>query len=200
MTTRDIEAHLKEMYGVDVPAQLVSKVTDEVMDEVRAWQSRPLDTVYPIVYFDALFVKIREGAHIQKKAVYLVLGVNMAGTKELLGLWIQKTEGAKFWLQVFTELSNRGLKDIFIACMDGLKGAPEAMESVYSKTTFQLCIVHMLRNSMNYVSWKDRRAMAKDLFYNPGSATDAAMAWLTDSFCGGGSPLVTASQTSAQPK
>lgn len=130
---------------------------------MRAWQSRPVDQVYPIVFLDALFVKVRDGGTIKNKAVYLALGVNMHGDKELLGLWIEQSEGAKFWLNVLTELKNRGLKDIFIACCDGLTGFPEAIETVYPKATVQLCIVHMVRNSLTYVSWKDRKAVAKDL-------------------------------------
>jgi len=180
MTTREIQGHLQDMYGVEVSPQLVSDVTDAVLEEVKAWQNRPLDPVYPIVYFDALFVKVRDSGHIGNKAVYLALGVNMEGQKELLGLWIAQTEGAKFWLQVFTELRNRGVKDIFLACVDGLKGFPEAIESVFSQTTVQLCIVHMIRHSLNYVPYKDRRPVAADLkaVYTAATVDDAETALL----------------------
>ncbi len=163
MSTREIQGHLEEMYHVEVSPQLISNVTDAVLEDVKAWQARPLDPVYPIVFFDALFVKIRDSGHIRNKAIYLALGVNMEGTKELLGLWVSQTEGAKFWLQVFTELKNRGVKDIFIACVDGLKGFPDAIESVFTQTTVQLCIVHMVRHALNYVPFKDRRKVAADL-------------------------------------
>lgn len=162
MTVREIQAHLEEMYGTEVSPSLISSVTDAVIEEVKAWQSRPLDAVYPIAYLDCIHVKVREGS-VRVKAVYLALGVNMAGEKEVLGMWIAQTEGAKFWLQVVTELRNRGVQDIFIACVDGLKGFPEAIEAVFPKTAVQLCIVHMVRNSLNYVSWKRRKAVAEDL-------------------------------------
>lgn len=163
MTTRDIQGHIEDMYGVEISPDLISQITDSVMDEVRAWQSRPVDAVYPIVFLDALFVKVRDSGSIKNKAVYLALGINMHGDKELLGLWIEQSEGAKFWLSVLTELKNRGLKDIFIACCDGLSGFPDAIETAYPKTTVQLCIVHMVRNSLTYVSWKDRKEVARDL-------------------------------------
>ena len=163
MTTRDIQGHIEDMYGVEISPDLISQITDSVMDEVHAWQSRSLDEVYPIVFLDALFVKVRDSGSIKNKAVYLALGINMHGDKELLGLWIEQSEGAKFWLSVLTELKNRGLKDIFIACCDGLSGFPDAIETVYPKTTVQLCIVHMVRNSLTYVSWKDRKEVARDL-------------------------------------
>ena len=163
MTTREIQGHLKELYGVQVSPELISTITDAVIDEVTAWQNRPLDNVYPIVYLDALFVKIRDSGTIKKKAVYLALGVNMQGEKELLGLWIAQTEGAKFWLNVLTELKNRGLKDIFIACVDGLTGFPDAIETVYPQTDVQLCIVHLVRHSLQYVTWKDRKKVAASL-------------------------------------
>ncbi len=147
MTIREIQGHLQEMYGVEVSAALVSKVTDAVLDEVKAWQSRSLSSVYPVVYFDALFVKSRESGHVRNKAVYVALGVNLEGHKELLGLWIAETEGAKFWLQVLTELQNRGVHDVFIACIDGLKGFPEAIASMYPKAQVQLCIVHTVRHT-----------------------------------------------------
>ena len=162
MTVREIQAHLEEMYGTEVSPTLISSVTDAVNDEVKAWQARPLDPIYPIVYLDCIHVKVREGA-VRVKAVYLAIGVGMTGEKEVLGLWLANTEGAKFWLQVVTELRNRGIQDILIACVDGLKGFPEAIEAVYPKTTVQLCIVHMVRHSLNYVSWKKRPEVAADL-------------------------------------
>jgi putative transposase len=163
MTAREIQAHLEEIYGVEVSPTLISSVTDAVLDEVKAWQSRPLDAVYPIVYLDAIMVKVRDGGHVSNRAVYLAIGVTMAGIKEVLGLWIAQTEGAKFWLQVVTELKNRGVCDIFIACVDGLKGFPEAIEAVFPKTEIQLCIVHLVRHSLNFVSWKQRKEVAGDL-------------------------------------
>ena len=163
MTTRDIQAHLEEMYGVDVSPTLISQVTRAVQEEVTLWQNRPLDEVYPIVYLDAIRVKVRQDGRVINKAVYLAVGVNLDGLKEVLGMWTAETEGAKFWLQVVTELQNRGVKDIFIACVDGLKGFPEAIESVFPDTQIQLCLVHMVRHSLNYVSWKQRKAVATDL-------------------------------------
>ena len=162
MTVREIQAHLQEMYGAEVSPSLISNVTDAVIDEVKLWQARPLDQVYPILYLDCIHVKVRDGA-VRVKAVYLAIGVTMAGEKEVLGLWLAQTEGAKFWLQVVTELKNRGVQDIFIACVDGLKGFPEAIEAVFPATTVQLCIVHMVRHSLNYVSWKRRAEVAADL-------------------------------------
>ena len=175
MTDREISGHLQEMYGVSVSAELISNVTDVVIDEVKGWQTRPLDEVYPIVYLDAIFVKIRDEGTVQKKAIYLVLGINLEGEKELLGLWISKTEGAKFWLGLLTELQNRGLKDIFIVCVDGLGGFPEAIETVFPKTQVQLCIVHLVRNSLRFVSWKDRKTVAADLkpIYKAATAEEA---------------------------
>ena len=163
MTVREIQGHLQEMYGAEVSPTLISSITDAVMDDARAWQARPLDALYPIVYLDCIHVKTRDAGAVRAKAVYLALGINMTGEKELLGLWIAQTEGAKFWLQVVTELKNRGVQDIFIACVDGLKGFPEAIEAVYPKTAVQLCIVHMVRHSLNYVGWKARKAVAADL-------------------------------------
>jgi len=163
MSTREIQGHLEEIYGVEVSPQLISNVTEQVQDEVRNWQSRPLDPVYPIVYMDALYVKMRDNGHVQNRAVYVALGVGLEGNKEVLGLWTSANEGAKFWLQVLTELQNRGVKDIFIACVDGLKGFPEAIESVFRQTQVQLCIVHLVRHCLNYVSWKQRREVAADL-------------------------------------
>jgi len=163
MTTRDIQNHLEEMYGVEVSPTLISNVTEAVLEEVRAWQSRPLDPLYPIVYLDALMVKMRDNGVVQNRAVYVALGVTREGRKEVLGLWSSVNEGAKFWLQVLTELKNRGLQDIFIACVDGLKGFPQAIETVYPQTTVQLCIVHLVRGSLQYVNWKERRTVAQDL-------------------------------------
>jgi putative transposase len=163
MTTRQIKQHLEEIYQVEISPSLISSVTDAITDEVKAWQSRPLDAVYPILYLDALVVKVRESAHIQNKAVHLIIGINTSGRKEVLGLWVTANEGAKFWLQVLTDLKNRGVKDIFIACVDGLTGFPEAIETAFPKTEVQLCIVHQVRNSLKYVSWKWRKEVAEDL-------------------------------------
>lgn len=163
MSTRDIAATLKDLYGVEVSAVLISRVTEQVMEQVQQWQSRPLDDVYPIVYLDCIVIKIRQDKRVINKAIYLALGINMDGQKELLGLWLSESEGAKFWLSVLTELQQRGLKDIFIAAVDGLSGFPEAINTVYPKTKIQLCIVHMVRNSLKFVSWKERKAVAADL-------------------------------------
>jgi putative transposase len=162
MTVREIQSHLEEMYGTEVSPTLISSVTDAVMEEVKIWQARPLDALYPIVYLDCIHVKVRDGS-VRVTAVYLAIGINMNGEKEVLGLWMAQTEGAKFWLQVITELKNRGVQDIFVACVDGLKGFPEAIEAVYPHTDVQLCIVHMVRHSLNYVPWKQRKAVAADL-------------------------------------
>ena len=163
MTTRDIQAHLQELYGVEVSPTLISQVTDAVTEEITLWQNRPLEEVYPIIYMDAIRVKVRHNGTVINKAVYLAIGVTWEGTKDILGMWIAETEGAKFWLQVVTELKNRGVQDIFIACVDGLKGFPEAIEAVFPKTQVQLCIVHMVRHSLRYVSWKQRKEVATDL-------------------------------------
>lgn len=163
LSTRGIQAQLLELYGAEVSPTLISNVTNSVLEEVHAWQARPLDPVYPIIYFDCLFVKSRQDGSIRNKAVYLALGINMDGEKELLGMWLAETEGAKFWLSVFNELKTRGLDDCFIACVDGLKGLPEAIETVYPQAQVQLCIVHQVRNSLKYVTWKDRKAVAADL-------------------------------------
>jgi putative transposase len=177
MTTREIEGHLQEIYGIEVSPGLISHVTEAVMEEVKAWQSRPLDEVYPILYMDVLRVKVRDGGHVQNRAVYVAMGVNMEGHKEVLGLWTAQNEGAKFWLQVLTDLRNRGVKDIFIACVDGLKGFPETIETVYPNTEVQLCIVHMVRASLGYVSWKQRKAVAGDLrqVYQSATAMEAEL-------------------------
>ena len=163
LTTRDIQAHFEDVYGVEVSPTFISQVTNAVLDEVKAWQQRPLAAVYPIVYLDCLVVRSRDSGVIQNKAVYLALGVNTEGEKELLGLWLAQNEGAKFWLSVMNELKNRGVSDIFIACCDGLKGFPEAIEAVYPKTQIQLCIVHQIRHSLKFVGWKERKAVAADL-------------------------------------
>lgn len=163
MTTREIVATFKEMYDADVSATLISKVTDSVIDRVIEWQSRPLEAVYPIVYLDCIVVKIRQDKQVINKSIYLALGVNMEGHKELLGMWLSETEGAKFWLSVLTELQNRGVKDILIACVDGLKGFPDAIRTAYPQAQIQLCIVHMVRNSVKYVPWKDYKAVTADL-------------------------------------
>lgn len=163
MTTRDIAATFKEMYDAEVSHTLISKVTDAVIDEVIAWQSRPLDSVYPIIYLDCIVVKCHQDKRVINKSIYLALAINLAGQKELLGLWIAENEGSKFWLSVLTELNQRGVKDIFIACVDGLTGFPEAINAVFPKTKIQLCIVHMVRNSLRYVPHKDMKAVAFDL-------------------------------------
>ena len=177
MSTREITGHLEEIYGVEVSPTLISNVTDAVKDEVTAWQNRSIDAVYPIMYLDALYVKIRETGHIQNRAIYVAIGVNMQGRKEVLGLWMGQSEGAKFWLQVLTDLKNRGVQDIFITCVDGLKGFPQAIETVFPKTQVQLCIVHLLRASLNYVSWKQRKQVAADLkpVYRASTAEEAQL-------------------------
>jgi putative transposase len=172
LSTREIQQHLEEIYHVEVSPALISSVTDEVLEEVKTWQNRQLDPVYPIMYLDALQFKVRDSGHVKNKAIYLAIGVTLEGLKEVLGLWIAQTEGAKFWLQVVTELKNRGVTDIFIACVDGLKGFPEAIESVFPQTEVQLCIVHLMRHSLNYVGWKQRKEVAADLKLIYTAATD----------------------------
>ncbi|MBK9000875.1 MAG: IS256 family transposase [Myxococcales bacterium] len=175
MSVRDIKGHLQEMYGVEVSPDLISRVTDAVMEDVAAWQSRPLDAVYPIVYLDAIVVKIRDQGVVRNKSVYIALGVTVQGNKEVLGLWIEPTEGAKFWLKVVNELKTRGIQDVLILCCDGLKGFPEAIEAVFPKAVVQTCIVHMIRNSVRFVSYKDRRELVRDLkpIYAAASREDA---------------------------
>jgi putative transposase len=163
MTTREIVATFKEMYDADVSPTLISKVTDAVKEQVTEWQNRPLDALYPIVYLDCIVVKVRQSGSVINKAVFLALGINTEGQKELLGMWLAENEGAKFWLSVLTELKNRGLQDILITCVDGLKGFPDAINSVYPQTHIQLCIIHMVRNSLKYVSWKDYKAVTSGL-------------------------------------
>lgn len=175
MSVREIQGHLMELYGQDVSPQLISTITDEVIAEASEWQSLPLDAMYPIIYFDALRLKIRDEGTVKNKAVYLALGVDVSGRKDVLGLWIEQTEGAKFWLKVFNDLKNRGCQDVLIAVVDGLRGFPEAIEAVFPQAQIQTCIVHLIRNSLNYVAWKDRKALAAELktIYQ---ATDAATA------------------------
>jgi len=178
MTTRDIQAQLQDLYGVEVSATLISNVTNEVIEEVKAWQSRPLDKIYLVVYLDALVIKVREDKRVINKAFYLALGINADGQKELLGIWISQNEGAKFWLNVLTEIRHRGVEDIIIACVDGLTGFPEAIETIYPKTQVQLCIVHMVRNSLRYVGYKTRKEVATDLkaIYGAGTLEEAELA------------------------
>jgi len=163
MTVREIPGILQEQYRVEVSADLISTVTAAVLDEVKAWQNRPLERIYPVVFLDALRVKIRDEGVVRNKAVYLALGITLEGTKEVLGLWIEQNEGAKFWLRVCNELKNRGVSDILIAVVDGLKGFPEAINAVFPETTIQTCIVHLLRYSLAFCGWKDRRAVASEL-------------------------------------
>lgn len=181
MTVREIQGHLAELYGTEVSPDLISKVTDAILEEVRDWQSRPLEPVYPVIFFDALRVKIRDEGLVKNKAVYVVLGINASGEKDVLGLWIEQTEGAKFWLKVMNDLRNRGVTDILIAVVDGLKGFPEAINSVFPKTTVQTCIVHLIRNSLSFVSWKDRKAIMPSIkaIYHAENA-DAALLRLDD--------------------
>ncbi len=163
MTTREIAAVFKELYDADVSPALISKVTDTVMEQIVEWQNRPLDAVYPIVYLDCIVLKVRQDSRVINKSVFLALGINIEGQKELLGMWLAENEGAKFWLNVLTELKNRGLNDILIACVDGLKGFPDAINTVYPEARIQLCIVHMARNSLRFISWKDYKAVTRDL-------------------------------------
>jgi putative transposase len=182
LSTREIQQHLEEIYHVEVSPSLISSVTDAVIDEVRTWQGRQLSERYPIMYLDAIQFKVKDSGHIRNKAIYLAIGVGLDGMKEVLGLWIAQTEGAKFWLQVVTELKNRGVKDIFIACVDGLKGFPEAIESVFPQTIVQLCIVHLVRYSLNFVGWQQRKEVARDLRTIYSAATEAAAAQNLEEF------------------
>ena len=182
MTVRDIQSELKDLYGTEISPTLISNVTDAVMEEVKAWQTRPLDSVYPIVWFDALMVKVRDSQRVINKAVYLALAVNSWGQKELLGIWISQNEGAKFWLSILTELRNRGVQDIFIACVDGLTGMEESIQTAFPKTWVQLCIVHMVRNSVKYVSWKDRKELVRDLKTIYNASTEQAASTALDAF------------------
>lgn len=182
MSTRDIVGAFQDMYGADVSAGLISKVTNAVMEQVVQWQNRPLDAVYPILYLDCIHIKIRHDKRVINKAIYLALGVNLAGQKELLGLWISENEGAKFWLQVLTELKNRGVEQILIACVDGLTGFPAAINTAYPEARIQLCIIHMTRNSLKYVPWKDYRAVTGDLKKIYKSTTEAEALMELDNF------------------
>jgi putative transposase len=177
-STRDIQAQLEDLYGVELSPTLISQVTDAVSDEVKAWQHRPLDRLYPIVYLDALHVKVREDGRVSSHAVYVVLGVTMEGIKEVLGLWMSGNEGAKFWLKVLTDLKNRGVQDIFIACVDGLTGFPDAIAAVFPNTQVQLCIVHLICNSLKYVTWKQQKEVAADLkpIYRAATVAEAELA------------------------
>jgi len=163
MSTRDIQAHLEEMYQVEVSPSLISEVTDGVMEEARAWQNRRLEAFYGVVFLDALFVKMRHEGRVENRAVYVAIGINLEGRKEVLGLWTSASEGAKFWLNVLTELRNRGVRDVYLFSVDGLKGFPQAIESIYPQAQVQLCIVHMVRASLNYVTWQDRKKAVADL-------------------------------------
>ena len=176
LTVREIQGHLHELYSVEVSPDLISRVTDAVLDEVREWQNRPLDPLYPVIFFDALRVKIRDDGLVRNKAVYIALALNSDGEKEVLGLWIEQTEGAKFWLKVMNELKHRGLNDVLIAVVDGLKGFPEAIATVFPLTTVQTCIIHLIRNSLAFVSWKDRKLIIPDLkaIYRAETAETAA--------------------------
>lgn len=163
MSTREIQGHLEEMYQVEVSPSLISEVTEGVMEQARVWQNRPLDAFYGVVFLDALYVKMRHEGRVENRAVYVALGINLEGQKDVLGLWTSAAEGAKFWLNVLTELRNRGVRDIYLVCVDGLKGFPQAIESIFPKAQVQLCIVHMVRASLNYVPWQDRKKVAADL-------------------------------------
>jgi putative transposase len=178
MSTRDIQGHLRELYGIEASPQLISTITDAVLEEVNRWQGRPLDALYAIVFFDALRVKMRDEGTVRNKAVYLAIGVSADGRKEVLGIWIEQTEGAKFWMRVMSEIKNRGVNDILIAVIDGLKGFPEAITAVFPQTQIQTCIVHLLRNSMDYANWKDRKGIATGLkaVYRAVDAEAAALA------------------------
>ena len=178
MSVREIQGHLRELYGIEASPQLISTVTDAVLEEVSRWQSRPLDPLYALVFFDALRVKMRDEGTVRNKAVYLAIGVSPEGRKDVLGIWIEQTEGAKFWLRVMTEIKNRGVNDILIAIIDGLKGFPEAIKSVFPETQIQTCIVHLIRNSLDFCSWKERKPVAKELktIYRAADAEAAAAA------------------------
>ncbi len=176
MSTRDIQEHLRQLYGTEVSGDLITRVTDAVVEELHEWQHRPLEEFYAIVYMDALWVKVRENGHVVKKAIYVVIGISWEGIRDVLGIWLHNSEGAKFWMQIVSDLQNRGVQDILIACIDGLKGLAEAITSVFPQTQIQACIVHMIRNSLKYVSWKDRTALTNDLkrIYTAVNIDDAA--------------------------
>jgi putative transposase len=194
LSVRDVQAHLREIYGVEVSTGLISQVTDAVMDDARAWQQRPLEDVYPVLFLDAFVVKIRDGGSVQRKACYLALGVSMDGSRDVLGMWFQATEGSKFWMQVLSELKQRGVRDILICCVDGLKGFPEAIEAIFPQTTVQTCIVHLIRASLKYVPRRDYDAVVKDLkpIYTAINAQEAERALETfDQKWGGRLPVIT---------
>jgi putative transposase len=182
MTTREIQGHLLEIYGTEVSPQLISEVTETVLESAKAWQNRPLDAVYPILYVDALYISIREGATVRKKAVYVVIGVSLAGQREVLGLWFQQTEGARFWLTVLTELKNRGVSDAFFVCCDGLTGLPDAIAAAFPMAIVQTCIVHMIRATLRYVSYMDRKPMVRDLKPIYAAPTEEAALQALDAF------------------
>jgi putative transposase len=182
LSTRDIQEHLRELYGTDVAPDLISRVTESVLDEAKAWQQRPLEPVYPILYLDALFVSIREGSSVTKKAVYIALGMTLDGQRDVLGIWVQGTEGARFWLSVLTDLKNRGVEDVFFVCCDGLTGFPQAIEAAFPKAVVQTCIVHMIRASLRYVSYVDRKKMVVDLRTIYGADTEDAALSALDAF------------------
>ena len=182
MSTRDISQTLKEIYGADVSPTFISKVTDTVMDKVIEWQSRPLDPIYPIVYLDCIFVKIKHNHRVVNKAVYLALAVNLQGKKELLGMWISENEGASFWNGILSELKNRGVQDILIACVDGLKGFPDAINANFPNTQIQLCIVHLIRNSLKYVSYKHKKELIGDLKLVYKATTEEQALYYLDKF------------------
>ena len=182
MSTRDIQAHLLEIYGTEVSPELISRVTDAVEEELLAWRNRPLEEVYAIVFLDALMIKVRENSRVVKKAVYLIIGINQEGVRDVLGFWIQTGEGASYWMHIMTELQNRGVEDILIACIDGLKGLPEAIEAVFPHTQVQLCVVHMIRNSTKYVSFKDRKKLCADLKSVYGASNEESALKALDTF------------------
>ena len=175
MSTRDIQGHVREMYQVEVSASLISEITDAVMEDARAWQNRPLEPFYGVVFLDALYVKMRHEGRVENRAVYVAIGINLEGRKDVLGLWTSAAEGAKFWMNVLTELRSRGVKDIYLVCVDGLKGFPQAIEAIFPQALVQLCIVHMVRASLNYVSWQDRKPVVADLkpIYRAATADEA---------------------------
>jgi putative transposase len=194
MSTREIVGHLRDLYGIEVSPDLISAVTDAVLEEVAAWQARPLEAIYPLVFFDALRVKIRDEGLVRNKAIHIALGVRADGTKEILGLWLEQNEGAKFWLRVMNELKNRGVEDVLVAVVDGLKGFPDAITAVFPQATVQTCIVHLLRHSLDFVSWKDRKPVAaalKDIYRAiDAAAGEAALGAFEDSFRGQKYPAI----------
>lgn len=203
MSTRDIGAHLEEMYQVEVSPGLISAVTEGVIEDAEAWLNRPLEAVYPVLYMDAIHFKVRHGKHVTNKAVHIALGIDLNGMKEVLGFWIGETEGAAFWLGVMTELRNRGVEDVFIACVDGLKGFPEAIETVFPRTLVQNCIIHMVRASLRYVGWRERKAVAADLRAVYSAPTEAEALRMLDAFeekWGERFPMISRQWRSAWPR